>query len=94
VELSPSAAVDAISGHPHRGAKNFSPRNPLRYFIRSRTFERQFHAVTESDVYCGIRSYCENRSGGTLGTGKLRFFDDDGLPHLFQFETFFNRHEA
>ncbi len=94
VELNPSPVVGAISGHPHRPAEDFSPRNPLRYFIRSRGFERQFSAVTEFDLYGGIQSYCQNRSGGSLGEGTLRFFDTNGLAHLFHFETFFNRYEA
>jgi hypothetical protein len=94
VELSAPAAVGAISGHPNRPADDFSRRNPLRYLIRSRKFEQQFSAVTEADVYSGMQSYCQNRSGGTLGTGIVRLFDNNGLPHFFRFETFFNRYEA
>jgi hypothetical protein len=33
VELNSAAVVGAISGHPHRPARDFSPRNPLRYLI-------------------------------------------------------------
>jgi len=94
VELSSNSIVGAISGHPHRPPADFSSRNPLRYLIRSRSFEHRFSAVTESDLYAGMLSYCENRAGGTLGSGVLRLFDSDGMPHLFQFETFFNRYEA
>ena len=94
VELSSNAVVGAISGHPHRPPADFSSRNPLRYLIRSRSFEHRFPAVTESDLYAGMLSCCENRAGGTLGSGVLRLFDSDGIPHLFQFETFFNRYEA
>lgn len=62
--------------------------------IRSRSFQRQFPAVTESDLYAGMLSYCENRAGGALGSDVLRLFDSDGIPHPFRFETFFNRYEA
>jgi Zn-dependent peptidase ImmA (M78 family) len=94
VELSDSPLVAAISGHPHRSAEELKPRNPLRYLIRSRSFEHQFSNVTESDVYTNMLAYCDNRTGGVLGCGEVRLFDDSGQPHLFRFETFFNRYEA
>lgn len=93
VEQSRTPVVGAISGHPHRSADS-NPRNPLRYFIRSRAFERQFSSVTELDIYAGMRTYCDNRVGGTIGQGILRLFDNDGVAQLFQFETFFNHYEA
>jgi hypothetical protein len=94
VELNPGLVVGAISGHPHRPAPDFSPRNPLRYFIRSRTFSSRFSSVTEADIYAGIQAYCDDRVGGLLGRGEVRLFDNSGQGHLFQFETFFNRYEA
>src|SRR5262249_35168803 len=94
VELSSDVLLAAISGHPNRPGSDFSPRNPLRYFIRSRAFMRQFSGVTESDVFAGMQAYCNDRNGGTLGCGEVRLYDDTGSPHLFHFETFFNRYEA
>ena len=94
VELNPGLAVGAISGHPHRPAVDFSPRNPLRYFIRSRAFSGRFSGVTEADIYAGIQTYCDDRAGGLLGRGEVRLFDNSGQSHVFQFETFFNRYEA
>jgi hypothetical protein len=94
VELNASAVIGAISGHPNRPAHDFSRRNPLRYLIRSRKFDQQFSAVTEADVYSGMQSYCQNRSGGTLGAGIVRLLDNNGSPHFFRFETFFNRYDA
>jgi IrrE N-terminal-like domain len=94
VELNPGLVVGAISGHPHRPTIDFSPRNPLRYFIRSRAFSNRFSAVTEADIYAGIQGYCADRAGGLLGRGEVRLFDNAGEGHIFQFETFFNRYEA
>jgi Zn-dependent peptidase ImmA (M78 family) len=94
VEIHTGLVVGAISGHPHRPCSDFSPRNPLRYFIRSRAFASQFSGVTESDVFAGMQAYCEDRNGGVLGRGEVRLYDNAGSAHVFQFETYFNRYEA
>ncbi len=94
VEVNTGLVVGAISGHPHRPSSDFSPRNPLRYFIRSRAFASQFSGATEADVFAGMRAYCNDSAGGLLGHGEVRLFDNSGHAHLFQFETFFNRYEA
>lgn len=94
VELNPGLAVGAISDHPRRTRQSFSARNPLRCFIRSRSFQEQFPGVTEADVFAGIRAICSDSAGGLIGNGSTRFFDARGDAHVFQMETFFNRYEA
>lgn len=94
VELNSSVIVGAISVPPHSLPKDFSRRNPLRYFIRSSAFAARFSGVTESDVFAAMQTYCVNRSGGILGRGEVRLFDTSGNGHCFEFETLFNRYEA
>lgn len=67
VELNSGTAVAAISAHPHRTRRNFSSRNPLRYFIRSRSFQQQFPGVTEAGIFQGIQKICSDATGGLLG---------------------------
>jgi hypothetical protein len=94
VELNPGLAVGAISDHPNRTSRAFSPRNPLRYFIRSRSFQQQFPGVTEADIFAGIRAICSDSSGGLIGSGPVRLFDGRGEARFFDLETFYNSYEA
>jgi len=94
VEMSPGVVVGAISEHPHRTGRTFSQRNPLRYFIRSRSFKQQFSGVTEADLFNGIRKICSHGTGGLIGTGSILLFDANGQTRSFRLETFHNRYEA
>lgn len=94
VELSDEPWVGAVSCHPHRLAEDFSEAVPLRYFIRSRGFEKRFSNVTEAEIFRTIVSYSSDRSGGPLGLAEVPLPDITGCPHVFRFETFFNRYDA
>jgi hypothetical protein len=94
IELSDATIVGAISGHPHRPPSDFTPRNPLRYLIRSHSFAQCFSNVTEAEIFRGMQAYCDQKTGGSLGKGELRLYDDNGSSHVFGFETFFNHYEA
>lgn len=85
-----------VSCHPHPRFRpnTFNPENPCRYFIRSPLFAAQFSGVTEKDIFEALESYCAPRSGGPLGEIEMPIVDDNGQAQIFQFETFFNRHEA
>ena len=94
VERSEEPMVGGISCHPRRLPPEFDTQNPFRYFVGSRAFHQRFTNVRQVDLFNQIQSYCTNRRGGPLGASDLLLADDDGLRHLFHFETFFNRYEA
>lgn len=87
-------AIGIICDHPHRPTATFDELAPCRYFIRSRTFEARFGAISEVYLFSQIKGYCSTAAGGPLGETHLRLPDSNGTHHLFHFETFFNRYEA
>lgn len=88
--------VAMVTGHPHprRRKPEFDPANPCRYFIESPPFRAQFPHVTERQLFAIAVGYCGAQGGGMLGVAEVALNDVDGTAHRFQFETFFNRHEA
>jgi Zn-dependent peptidase ImmA (M78 family) len=94
VEQSEQPMIGAISCHPHRLPAEFDPANPFRYFVGSRSFQQRFSNTREVDLFRQVQTYCANRKGGPLGATDLQLQDDNGLRHLFHFETFFNQYEA
>ena len=86
--------IGVISDHPHKPSDEFDPTNPCRHFIQSPGFQRQFSTVSERAIFLKIQSYCGYQSGGPLGEDQVVLRDDNGEPHLFHFETFFNRYDA
>ncbi|TAM79794.1 MAG: ImmA/IrrE family metallo-endopeptidase [Acidobacteria bacterium] len=94
VERSEEPMVGGISFHPRRLSAEFDPKNPFRYFVGSRTFQERFANVREDELFKSVRSYCANRRGGQLGASDLLLSDDNGIKHVFHFETFFNQYEA
>jgi hypothetical protein len=86
----------AVTAHPHPRfcPVGFDETDPCRYFIRSPAFARRFSRVTEDNVFEAIQSYCAPRRGGPLGEAQIPIIDDADDPHIFSFETFFNRHDA
>lgn len=88
--------VALVSGHPHPAKRSaaFNPAEPCRYCVRSPSFARQFETLTEAALFRTIVTYCGPQRGGSLGQGEVILADVNGDPHLFHFETFFNRHEA
>lgn len=87
--------VAMVTGHPHPGRRkaDFNPADPCRYCVESPAFRARF-ANTEVELFKAIASYCGPQSGGGLGESEVVLDDRNGAPHLFLFETFFNRHEA
>ena len=94
VEQSEQPMIGAISCHPHRLPTEFDWDNPFRYFVGSRSFQQRFSNTREVDLFRQVQTYCANRKGGPLGATDLQLQDDNGLRHLFHFETFFNHYEA
>lgn len=88
--------VGLISAHPHpdRRPDDFDPLLPCRHHIRSPAFAKRFSRITEVDLFSSIIGYCGSQRGGPLGATELLLNDDNGDPHRFYFETFFNRYDA
>ena len=80
--------VGVVSGHPNAPDDDFDPEKPCRHFIQSPRFREQFSQVSEKGIFRLIGSYCRLRSGGPIGEGDLILNDDNGLRHLFHFESF------
>lgn len=87
-------AFGVVCDHPRRPGEKFDASAPCRYFIRSRTFERQFGSIDEMRVYTALVSYCGFQTGGPLGATEIVFPDDNGIDHVFYLETFYNSHDA
>lgn len=89
VESAIAPVFGLVSQHPRQPLGE----NPLRYFIRSRSFEKQFAPVTASEIFNRLKSFC--RYGrGPIGQDEVVFVDAAGDHHVFYLETFFNTHEA
>jgi hypothetical protein len=88
--------VAMVSGHPHpaRRKPDFDPVNPCRYFVESPPFRNRFGALSETDLFAAVVKYSGAQRGGSLGRSEVLLIDRDGERHVFEFETFFNRHEA
>ncbi|MCK1290318.1 DUF955 domain-containing protein [Bradyrhizobium sp. 30] len=88
--------VALVTGHPHpaRRKTDFDPANPCRYCVESPPFRQHFGRLQETDLFAAIVGYCGAQRGGSLGRNEVLLVDLNGDRHVFDFETFFNRHEA
>lgn len=91
-----TAIVGMMTCHPHvsRRPSTFDPTKPCRHFIQSTIFKRQFSSITEIALFDAVVSYCGAQRGGILGQREIILVDDNGTPHRFYFETFFNKYDA
>ena len=85
-----------ISCHPHidRRPVNFDVNKPCRHFILSPAFLDRFGLLTEHEIFQMISSYSGFQGGGILGGDNFIIKDKNRDPHIFYFETFFNRYDA
>lgn len=88
--------VAMVTGHPHpaRRKTDFDPANPCRYCVESPPFRQHFGTLQETALFAAIVGYCGAQRGGSLGRSEVLLADLNGDRHVFDFETFFNRHEA
>jgi Zn-dependent peptidase ImmA (M78 family) len=87
--------VGLVTGHPHPNRRvNFDPANPCAYCIQSAGFAQRFGNVSELELFRLLTTYCGAQRGGILGAAHVTLRDYLGSPHLFHFETFFNRYQA
>ena len=85
-----------ITCHPHPDRRPFDhdPANPCKHVIQSTAFQARFARVTEVDLFGALVRYCASKRGGVIGQTELILSDDNGDPHRFYFETFYNRYDA
>ena len=88
--------VALVTGHPNptRRKSDFDAAQPCRYCVESPLFRERFGTLKETDLFTAIVAYCGSQGGGSLGQSEVVLYDRNSEPHLFGFETFFNRHEA
>jgi Zn-dependent peptidase ImmA (M78 family) len=88
--------VGLMSCHPHvsRQPMDYDPAKPCKHFIQSDAFQARFSRLSEVEIFAAIRSYCGPQRGGILGNDELILDDDNGTPHRFIFETFYNGYDA
>lgn len=88
--------VALVTGHPHvaKRRSDFDGCSPCRYCIESPPFRARFGALTEVTLFEMVAGYAGPQKGGTLGSAEIVLPDNNGDPHIFHFETFFNGHEA
>lgn len=94
VERSEKTLFGVVCPSPHDPPQTFDPATPLKYFIRSRSFAKMFSDIDERELFEKIKSYCQKKRGGPLGSGCIYLVDVNGVSHSFLCETFFNTHEA
>lgn len=88
--------VGMITCHPHpdRWPFDHDPANPCKHVIQSKAFQARFARVTEIELFGALAQYCASKRGGVIGQTELILSDDNGDPHRFHFETFYNRYDA
>lgn len=88
--------VGMITAHPHarRRPPNFDVNTACRHCIQSPAFAMQFTSVTEQMLFSRVASYCGAQTGGPLGSADVILADDNGVQHVFSFETFFIRYKG
>jgi hypothetical protein len=89
VEAAEEAVFGLVSQHP----RHPPAEEPIRYFIRSRSFESQFAAVSAMQLFEVLKTFCFG-SRGPIGQCEITLADSNGEGHIFFVETFYNSHEA
>jgi hypothetical protein len=85
VENSDVCAFGSVGQHPRYPKDG---EEDVSYFIRSRSFLRDFGQVTEKELFDKVRTYCSFRKAGPLGGAEAVFRDVSGQEHVFQMESF------
>lgn len=91
VESKDTPVFGIISEHPRDFGK--LTEGPIRYFVRSRRFAREFSRISPSTLFELLGSFCR-RGPGPIGESEFRLIDDNGAQHTFLMECFFNRYDA
>ena len=92
VETLEIPAFGLVSEHPRTGRAK-PGTHPVRYFLRSPAFRRQFPGVTPIAVFDAVRRITWGNKG-PIGAGEFALIDAAGIDHLFFAEAFFNGYDA
>lgn len=91
VEGSPGVTLGVISQHPHH--VNVSEPT-VDHLVLSRRMLQEFPAVSENDLFTAMRTYCNRRRGGPIGTGVTTLVDANGNLRTLALESFANTHRV
>jgi hypothetical protein len=89
VESCDKAVFGLVSQHPKHPLFD----EPLRYFVRSRSFSAAFGHIAAMDIFGALKAFCFGNRG-PIGAGEMLLIDSNGSQHEFFAEAFFNTHEA
>lgn len=92
IESLPFPAFGLVSAHP-RLLSATQAGQPVRYFLRSPSFEQKFPMVTALPLFTKVRGICWGNRG-PIGGGEIVLADAAGAKHLFVAEVFYNGYEA
>ena len=84
-------ACGMVTQHPNRKLQSDKP--VIRYFVRSQQFADKFGTIAAPVLYAEVQNYCYGQRG-PIGNDDVVLEDENGIRHVFRFESFFNGHEA
>ncbi len=91
VELSLDAAFGLVTQHPRMLTGSID--EDIRYFVRSPRFAAEYSRISPENLFGQICGKCYGRRG-PIGSGELSVTDDRGDAYSYEFETFYNGHDA
>lgn len=77
---------------PHWMRKPADQPNRCRHFVQSRRFTKEFATVTASNLLAAVDGYTIPRVGGRVADFTYCLKNENGDPHEFHAESFYNRH--
>jgi len=92
VETLDAPAVGLVSIHPWE--KRDGHAEPVRHFVRSRPFAKQFANIDELELLRILARVVRRRGGGPIGEDEAVVKDVDGIEHVFRFECFGNTYDT
>lgn len=92
VETLDAPAVGLVSIHPWE--KRDGHAEPVRHFVRSRPFAKQFANIDELELLRILAKVVRRRGGGPIGEDEAVMMDVDGAEHVFRFECFGNTYDT
>jgi IrrE N-terminal-like domain len=89
VEASEAPVFGLVGQHPNHPLGE----QPIRYFVRSPSFEARFGEVAAMDLFRMLQGFCFGNRG-PVGNSEIVLTAASGDDHIFFVECFFNAHEA
>lgn len=89
VESCEGTVFGLVSQHPRHSLVD----EPLRYFVRSRSFSEAFGHVAAMEIFQRLQTFCFGNRG-PIGAGEILLTDTNGGQHVFFAEAFYNTYDA